>query len=343
MPDASGQPQPGEPGYTAPAPVDPTKSIPGLINTTPGKATVTPGDAAVGYTPATATATPVTATGYDPNAFAVTSDQTVQGQLKGIINDDSPLMQQSKTRAMQEQNARGTLNSSMAVGAGQQAVIASALPIAQQDATTNFNANMKTVDAQNAALNFGAAAKNTASQANAQLGTNVDLANQQAVNAAFTTSVNNITQLTNTKLNNASQLALQSLDAQSKMALSTLDAQNRQLLQTNQGASNAYVQAVTNISNIALSKDMGEQAKKDATASQIALLNEQLKTMAGIASTQAAAVTALDLSKYFNDGNFQPVAGAQGAAGASGTVTYTGANGLQYATQAQADQSMAGY
>ena len=301
MPDAQGRPLAGEPGYQVPAPVNPAQSVPGLINDTPGARTVTPGTPVVSYTPASATATPAAATSYDPKAFAVTSDQTVQGQLKGLIDEDSPLMQQAATRARQDQNNRGTNNSTMAIQAGQQAVIGSALPITQQDATTNFNANLKTVDAQNAALNFKAAANNSTSQVNAQLGTNVDLANQQATNQAFTTAVNNNTQLTNTKLNTQSQLALQSLDSQSKVALATMDGQNRQLLQANQGASNAYVQAVTNIANISLSNQMGQPAKDAAIASQLNMLNEQLKAMASIASTEAAAVNNLDLSQYFVD------------------------------------------
>lgn len=295
MPDAQGRPLAGEPGYQAPAPANPSQSVPGLINATPGINTVTPGTPTTSYTPATATPTQANATSYDPHAFAVTSDQTVQGQLKGLIDEDSPLMQQAATRAKQEQNARGTANSTMAMQAGHQAVIASALPIAQQDATAFNNAATRTTDAQNAALNFGAAAQNQTSQANAQLGTNVSLANAQAVNQAFTTAVNNATQLTNTRLNNETQVALQGLDAQSKMALAQLDANNRQLLQQSQGASNAYVQAVTNIANISTSNVLSKEAKDAATASQLNMLNEQLRAL--------GAVGGLDLSQYFVDLN----------------------------------------
>lgn len=299
MPDAQGKPLAGDPGYQAPAPADPSQSVPGLINQTPGSSTVTPGTSAVGYTPASATSTPAVATGYDPKAFAVTSDQTVQGQLKGLINDDSPLMQQAKTRALQDQNARGTTNSTMAIQAGQQAVIGAALPIAQQDASTYNNANLKTVDAQNTALGFGAAAQNAASQTNAGLGTNVDLSNQAAVNAAFTTTVNNITQLTNTKLNNDTQMALGNLDSATKKNLAMLDANNRQLLQSNANAANMFQETVKNIAAIAVDATLSQDAKDTATQSQINLLNQGLQTTAGIASTAPAAVSGLNLSQYF--------------------------------------------
>jgi hypothetical protein len=51
------------------------------------------------------------------------SNQTVQNQLKGIIEANSPLMQQARTNALQAMNQRGLVNSSMAIGAGQDAVI----------------------------------------------------------------------------------------------------------------------------------------------------------------------------------------------------------------------------
>src|SRR3990167_22650 len=61
---------------------------------------------------------------------------TVQGQVEGIIAKDSPLMQLAGTRAKQAANSRGLLNSSMAVQAGEAAVIDAAMPMATQDANT---------------------------------------------------------------------------------------------------------------------------------------------------------------------------------------------------------------
>lgn len=58
----------------------------------------------------------------------------VEGRIGGIISKNSPLMQIAATRAAQGANARGLRNSSMAVQAGQQAVMESALPIASTDA-----------------------------------------------------------------------------------------------------------------------------------------------------------------------------------------------------------------
>ena len=59
---------------------------------------------------------------------------SVQDQLARFLASNSPVMQQARTGAMQYANSRGLLNSSIAAGAGEDAVIRSAVPIASQDA-----------------------------------------------------------------------------------------------------------------------------------------------------------------------------------------------------------------
>lgn len=95
--------------------------------------------------PPTTTATPTTTTpglisATPLSAWNVTDQQTVEGRIKGLTSADSPLMQQAAAKATGQMNAKGLLNSSIAVGAGQDAVMSAALPIAQQDATTYANA-----------------------------------------------------------------------------------------------------------------------------------------------------------------------------------------------------------
>ena len=69
-----------------------------------------------------------------PVMGAVTPLQTVQGQLGDILKAGNPLIEAAKARAMQAANARGMQNTSMAAQAGEEAMVAAALPIAQQDA-----------------------------------------------------------------------------------------------------------------------------------------------------------------------------------------------------------------
>lgn len=71
-----------------------------------------------------------------PTPWNVDGNQTVATQLEKILKTDSPLMQLAKTRAQQEAQSRGLLNTTMAGTAGEAAMIDKALPIAQQDART---------------------------------------------------------------------------------------------------------------------------------------------------------------------------------------------------------------
>lgn len=196
----------------------------GLIKAAAGP--TSPNNSVTGYSAAQAAPTLAKSTGYTPTGVVVADDQTVEGSLNKIIAKDSPLMQQAAARAMAEKNNRGLINSSMAVGAGQDAVIGQALPIAQQDAQTRYNANAKTVDAQNAAAQFGAASSNTADLNNAQIATDVSKTNANAVNASSAQTAQAANQL-------QLQTVLSGLDANTKMKLAELDAQNKQLMQFN--------------------------------------------------------------------------------------------------------------
>jgi len=91
---------------------------------------------------------------------------TVAGQINTIIGADSPLMQQAKTTALQDQNARGTLNSSMAIGAGQDATYRAALPIATSDARAYNDFSLVNAAAQNNVSATNAAAANQQNQFN---------------------------------------------------------------------------------------------------------------------------------------------------------------------------------
>lgn len=93
--------------------------------------TPTPAPTPAPFSPSTATVA-----AFDP------ATQTVQGQIKGIIDANSPLMQQAETRSLQQSNSRGLINSSMAVGAGQAALYDAAMPIAASDASA-YNQNQQ--------------------------------------------------------------------------------------------------------------------------------------------------------------------------------------------------------
>ena len=320
MPDAQGNLVPGDPGYVAPGT--------GLLNSTPGQTNVTPGQTIVNYTPALATPAPATATGYTPTPYTVAPEATVQERVKQIAAEDSPLMQQAATRARQAMVDKGLLNSSIAAGAEQGAVLTAALPIATADAATYDRAAINTANAENAAKGILTQATNTAANQNAQVASSVAVSNAGNINTALNAGA--------TAANTAAlQKALAAIDTDTKTSLATLDAQNRQLLQTNANAANMYQETVKNIAAIATDHTISEEAKKTATATQMNLLNEGLRTTAAVAATEQAAVTALDLSSYFQNTN-GAITGTQAITPGG---TFTGQDGQKYATQAAADAS----
>jgi len=259
MPTTDGKPLPGEPGYSAPATPDPSTSTPGLINATPGSNTITPGQAVTGYTPAAATVAPATGSGYSATPFSVTPDATVAGQLKNVIAENSPLMQQAKARAADQMNERGLLNSSMAVGAGQGAVISAALPIAQQDASTYAQAATNTTNATNQASQFGAGATNTANLTNAQMGTSVSQMNAASAN----TAMGQASQASNTADLAKLQASTQTTLADKQAATSTFIANLQASTSLTQADKQAQLQ--TTLQNIQSNTQLTLQDKQSLT------------------------------------------------------------------------------
>lgn len=102
------------------------------------------------------------AAGYEASKVEMGSGDTVENRISDIIKADSPLMQVARTQANQQSNARGTLNSSMATGAAQRAVIEAATPIAAQDAQTSAQFKRDNQSAENAAGQFNAGEVNKA-------------------------------------------------------------------------------------------------------------------------------------------------------------------------------------
>ena len=66
---------------------------------------------------------------------------TMAGKVKEIAAQDLPLNQMARTEGLKAANRRGLLNSSMAIGESQDAVLKNALPIASQDAAQAFAKN----------------------------------------------------------------------------------------------------------------------------------------------------------------------------------------------------------
>ena len=260
----------------------------GLINsTTPAPlatTAVTPAAAST-YTGAQATAA----------NWDVKPNQTVQSQIKDIIAENSPLMEQAETRALQKANARGLMNSSIAVGAGQSALYDAAAPIAAADAATYARAGEFNAGAQQQVGLANQGSTNQANAQNSQLQTNVSLNNASSANdmAKFRDSLN--TDIAKFNASESNALKKLGMDSQTKMELANIEASYKTLMQSQASASDLYKQMVLNASTIMTNKDMDAATKSTAIKNQIALLNSGLSMIGQIGNLNLSGLLTFDV------------------------------------------------
>lgn len=228
--DLSGQSNPNMNGGLITQNSTPTASsaVPGTVSNTDGTTfnSVAPATMApAGYMPTQRTVDP--------------TKETVQGQFNSITQSDSPVMQMARTGAKQQMNAKGLLNSSMAVGAADAAAYQAALPMAQADANIYGTVSQQNQAFQNEALKTNTASMNDASKTNMTAWSDAAKAN---------------------------------MDSATKTQLATIEADYKTTMQNSATASEMYKQTVKNISDIFTNKDMTADAKNKAVQNQLYMM-----------------------------------------------------------------------
>ncbi|WP_332855154.1 DUF4214 domain-containing protein [Duganella sp. S19_KUP01_CR8] len=248
-----------------------------------------------------------------PTQWSVTPDQTVQGQMKNLIDPNNPYYQQWATAGAQDAAARGfTGNSSIRDTGIIDAVMRGATPIATSDASTYSKAagyntdqsNQFAVDNQNAA--------NTAGQVNANLG--VSLANagtsanttkytadQAAATSKYGADTTAATQKYLSDQNAATQLAVQKMSTQSQQTVSQLHDANSVLLQNNQSAQAAYTAYINAVANIDIQPSMDKDAKGIAIARETMIFNQAIAGLKAATPGTPDTTSPLDVSAYVQD------------------------------------------
>lgn len=188
-----------------------------------------------------------------PATWTPTADQTVQGQVKNIIADDSLLMQQAKGNAAQEMNARGLLNTSINTGAAQGAVLKAALPIASQDAQTYARAAEFNAGATNALQGQSNQLRQQAATTNLQI--EADQSKQNLDNL-FKASMVNADAQTKAYLTQA--------EGDIKQNLINIEADYKTLIQTSATAGEIYKMAIASIAPIIADTNMTAASKTAA-------------------------------------------------------------------------------
>lgn len=232
-------------------------------------------------------------------AWDVAGNQTVQGQLDSILSKDSKLNQLAATDAMAQVNRRGLLNSSMAVEAGQNAVIRNALPIALQDAQTFATAGQSNAVEANRISTFNTGESNTTDRFNTAETNKVGMFN---VGEANTTSRFDTSEANKVNMANAqNELALQR-DANAVAAASAAAAEAAKRTSgenANSAISSANQKYQTVRAGIQADQNMTTESKARAIAeldaNQVSYLNT-FKTLA-----VAGISNLLDFSGMAND------------------------------------------
>jgi DNA-binding TFAR19-related protein (PDSD5 family) len=223
----------------------------------------------------------------------------VEDRIGGIINTNSPLMQLAASRANQGANDRGLRNSSIAVGAAQNAVLDAAMPIASADS--------------------GAINQNTMFNASNEQQTNLQNATQAQRTSELNTAADN--QSIQTNIENSMRTNLANLDVSSRAFMADLEQKNKQLIQTSANAATLFNSYAQQVAAIMTSPNL------DAAGKETAIKNLQTLLQDGLAAQDA--VSGLDLSSI--------IFGEQAAAGIgenqTGGGTEPGNGGSEPASQ----------
>lgn len=277
-----------------------------LYGTTTGTTQTTPQTLSSSPAYATPAATYTPAQLGTPTSWNVTPEQTVEGRINSLTDPNSPIIQMARTRALEQQNANGTLNSSLAITAGQKAAYDAAIPIASADASTfakaaGYNADEKNQFAvQNAGFTnqagqFNSNAANTLTGQKLATDTSLQQSKMTTDTQKTLADLDAKTKSNLANLDATTKTNLAQLDSTTRNQLAQIDASARQLLQANQSATNLFSQITQNITNISASKDMDAAAKQAAVDNQLSLLKTALGVTGTISNLNLAGL--LDFSK----------------------------------------------
>jgi hypothetical protein len=248
--------------------------------------------AAQTQTPKPTSSTPMSeilknAISYTPERVTMDPSDTVENRVANIISADSPLMQMNETRSLQRMNARGLRDSTMAIEAGQRAVIDAATPIATQDAATS--AQMKIANQQ---------AYNTAEQQRVDGLQNileiVTSAEQQLRSEGSLLDQKASIERSLQAADQAFQINLQSLQGAQQLELDRVRTQNEGILQGNNLAAQVYSNAMIAMAEVLAQPDLDEAAKQSQVTKITQMLDNGLALIANSAKIDFSELLSFD-------------------------------------------------
>lgn len=186
----------------------------------------------------------------------------VAGRVNSITSSGSPLMETARTRAAQNTAKRGLMNSSIGTQAGEQAVIETATPIANADASLYQQQRLTNQTAQN---NAAVVNSNNAIQA-ATTGRQMDVSEAQQGRSLMEQA----RQFDGSQAENSRQFdattaqreTLAQMDVDSRRELATIEAQFKNQIQNNTNISQAWGTMMETIQTIQNNPELGDAAKQ---------------------------------------------------------------------------------
>ena len=262
----------------------------------------------------------------------MTSGGLVANNVDNLIAQNSPLMQRAAARATDQANSRGLLNSSIAAGAAQGAVIDAATPIASQDAESRNQMTMQNAQQRNAKRTsdanlrtqnrqFNAQQGNTINTRNAELGTQASLQNAQQENAVNTRNAELAMQNRQSNAGEQNRFSLTDYtakaDRQTKELVAQLDSNTKTLVQSSASASAAFMSYMDSIQKIQNGTGTAEQKTADIQSLYRGMQDtiQILGQIGGLKTTDGSP-----LSSLLQDPTMEPVA-APTAAGVAPAPT----------------------
>lgn len=216
----------------------------------------------------------IAAPSYEASQVNIDPADTVENRVARMTSDPgaSPLLQNAQTGAKQQAASRGMLNSAMAAGMGQKAVIETATPIASQDASMKFNEKLANQSAQN--------------QAKSQHTSGQQALQQTAMGTQAQSFLN--------RENAGFEQAIQQMRGDQAKEISLIETQNQQLMQASQSASNFYAANAQALSEIMANADIPADQKQQLVDQQISLMRGGLAVIGGISNLNLTSL--LDFS-----------------------------------------------
>jgi len=116
----------------------------------------------------------------NPVTGAFDESKSAAARVNSIINEDSPLMQTAARKAQEQANMRGLRNSTMAIQAGQQAVIETATPLALSDSGASATQDLANQAVRNKSQEFNSTLMEQARQSKADVASRETIAKLDA-------------------------------------------------------------------------------------------------------------------------------------------------------------------